>query len=57
MKNNGSYLKHQALCPYDILPLETEKVQELQTLLCNLEKRAYTKICEAKGEKKRLAEN
>jgi hypothetical protein len=25
--------------------------------LCNLEKRAYTKICEAKGEKKRLAEN
>jgi hypothetical protein len=56
VKNNGNCLKQQALCPYDIFPLETERVQELHILLCNLEKRAYAKIDEMEGEKKWLVE-
>ncbi len=57
VEKNGSCLMQQALCPYDILSLEIRKVRELHTLLCNLEKCAYAKIREAKGEKKRLVEN
>jgi len=42
------------LCPYEFFPSDIKRVVDLQALLCDLEKQAFTKADEAKNENKQL---
>jgi hypothetical protein len=44
------------MCPYDILPLETKRVANLQALLCDLENGGHVRVVVVESEKKRLKE-